>query len=83
MANNLEQICVYLEINYMVKDIKKNNINSNFLNLEKGTVVKNVTHRLGLSNSQVTVVVNGQIAKENTQLFDGDRVVILPQLSGG
>jgi molybdopterin converting factor small subunit len=43
----------------------------------------NAAHRLGLATTDLRVVVNDQFVPWNHPLQDGDRIALLPPMSGG
>ena len=43
----------------------------------------NATHRLGLSTKDFRVAVNDEFVAWNHPLQDGDRIALLPPMSGG
>ncbi len=53
------------------------------LEIEKTLMVKEALARLGYSNETHLVVKDGVLLNENEPLRDGDRVKLVPVISGG
>jgi sulfur carrier protein ThiS len=53
------------------------------LEIEKTLMVKEALARLGYSAETHLVVKDGQLLNENEPLRDGDRVKLIPAISGG
>jgi sulfur carrier protein ThiS len=53
------------------------------LDIEKTLMVKEALERLGYSTETYLVVKDGVLLNENEPLRDGDRVKLVPVISGG
>jgi sulfur carrier protein ThiS len=53
------------------------------LEIEKPLMVKEALERLGYSGETHLVVRDGELLNENEHLRDGDRVKLVPVISGG
>ena len=53
------------------------------LEIEKTLMVKEALQRLGYSSETHLVVRDGELLNDNEALHDGDRVKLVPVISGG
>ena len=53
------------------------------LEVENTVMVKEALHKLGYSIETHLVIKDGQLLNENEPLRDGDRVKLVPVISGG
>jgi len=53
------------------------------LEVEEGITVGELLTSKGISLNSHAVLVNGSEANEDTELFNGDRVTIAPEIEGG